>query len=84
MRIAITTYGSRGDHQPYIALAKRLLDDGHEVKLGGSPVDSFAATARSVGVAYHPLGPSYDAESFSDAIEGVLRATTPAEQTPAS
>lgn len=33
MRVTILTVGSRGDVQPYAAIARRLLDAGHDVKL---------------------------------------------------
>lgn len=33
MRIAIQTLGTRGDVQPYIALAKRLSARGHDVQI---------------------------------------------------
>ncbi|MCA9198824.1 MAG: glycosyltransferase family 1 protein, partial [Planctomycetales bacterium] len=36
MKVFITTYGSRGDVQPYVALGKRLLDSGHDVTLATS------------------------------------------------
>jgi len=33
MKITILTSGSRGDTQPYIALALALMSDGHDVRL---------------------------------------------------
>ena len=33
VRVALVSLGSRGDVQPYIALAKALLADGHRVKI---------------------------------------------------
>lgn len=33
MRVAIETLGSRGDVQPYVALALALLARGHDVQL---------------------------------------------------
>ena len=36
MKILITTYGTLGDVQPYVALGKGLLHAGHQVVLGTS------------------------------------------------
>ena len=33
MKITMLTYGSRGDVQPFIALARELQKNGHDVKL---------------------------------------------------
>jgi sterol 3beta-glucosyltransferase len=53
MRIAIQTLGTRGDVQPYLALARGLLARGHAVQLAG-PVQ-FEALARQHEVPYHGL-----------------------------
>ncbi len=53
MRIAIETLGTRGDVQPYLALAKALQFRGHVVQLAG-PVQ-FAGMAEKHGVLYAPL-----------------------------
>ena len=42
MKITITTVGSRGDVQPYVALGRGLVAAGHEVTLAADPL--FAAT----------------------------------------
>ena len=33
MRVAVLTYGTRGDVQPYLAVADRLRSRGHDVVL---------------------------------------------------
>jgi sterol 3beta-glucosyltransferase len=33
MRVALVTYGTRGDMQPYVCLARALADRGHEVRV---------------------------------------------------
>ena len=48
LRIAIQTFGTRGDVQPYIALALGLLKAGYEVQLA-APVQ-FAAMTSEYGV----------------------------------
>mgnify|MGYP001145233062 CR=1 FL=1 len=37
MKLTIATAGSRGDAQPYVALALGLRAAGHEVKIAGDP-----------------------------------------------
>jgi sterol 3beta-glucosyltransferase len=53
MRYAIITYGSRGDVQPYIALALGLMDRGHEVTLLAP--ENFKDFAAGYGVSFYPL-----------------------------
>lgn len=53
MRIAIQTLGTRGDVQPYIALALGLQEAGFVVSLATSPQFEAAVTQR--GLAFEPL-----------------------------
>ncbi|HBP28031.1 MAG: glycosyltransferase [Advenella sp.] len=53
MRVAIQTLGTRGDVQPYIALALGLINQGHEVQIT-APVQ-FDAMVRERGIAFAPL-----------------------------
>jgi UDP:flavonoid glycosyltransferase YjiC (YdhE family) len=53
MIIGIYTYGTRGDVQPYIALALVLLEKGHRVILSG-PAD-FQDFVKGFGVPFFPL-----------------------------
>jgi len=53
MRITIFTFGSRGDTQPYLALAVGLQQAGHYVTLVASR--DIAEWIRSYGVNVHPL-----------------------------
>jgi sterol 3beta-glucosyltransferase len=50
MKIILMCFGSRGDIQPFLALALALQNRGHEVTLA-APVD-FAETAQSYNVPY--------------------------------
>jgi UDP:flavonoid glycosyltransferase YjiC (YdhE family) len=58
MRIVIPTIGSRGDVQPFIALAQGLAGAGHAVMLASHPV--MQTLVRSHGVAFHAIGPDID------------------------
>lgn len=53
MKILITTLGSRGDVQPYLALAVGLQQAGHQVTLAAP--QTFAAWIQSYGVAVAPV-----------------------------
>ena len=71
MNIGIFTYGTRGDVQPYIALALELMDRGHQVTIAAP--ENFAAFVEGFGIAFHPL--YGNAEEGMNAPEGhsVLR-----------
>ncbi|WP_309086187.1 glycosyltransferase [Chelativorans sp.] len=53
MRFAIETLGTRGDVQPYLALAMGLMARGHEVQLA-APVQ-FTDMAAEYGVPFAGL-----------------------------
>ena len=53
MRVAIQTYGTRGDVQPYIALSLGLLARGHEVQI--TAPEQFEAMVREYGIAFAAL-----------------------------
>ncbi len=52
MKILITSFGARGDAQPYLALAVGLQSAGHRVTLATSA--NFSAWIQSYGVSIHP------------------------------
>lgn len=54
MKIVLSTFGSRGDVQPMLALALGLQTAGHEVVLLGPP--ERAAWAAELGCPYQPAG----------------------------
>lgn len=62
MKIVLTTFGSRGDVQPMIALALALRSAGHDVHLAGPP--EKAAWIKKLGCRFHPLGSDFT--SFLD------------------
>ena len=65
MRIVLTTFGSRGDVQPMLALSLALKSKGHEVLLAAPP--EKAAWAKQLGCPFHPLGSNVTA--FIDDME---------------
>ena len=58
MKILIPTIGSRGDIQPYIALALGLQNAGHAVTFGTHPC--WGGLIESYGVPFAPIGPNID------------------------
>jgi MGT family glycosyltransferase len=58
MKIVIPTLGTRGDIQPYIALALGLQRAGHQVTLSTHPVMGDLVT--SYGIPFAPMGPEID------------------------
>ena len=54
MHFYLMAFGSRGDVQPYLALALRLEAAGHQATVVG--LDDYAELAAAWGVDYHPLG----------------------------
>ncbi|WP_424887304.1 glycosyltransferase [Streptomyces sp. XH2] len=54
----LSTYGSRGDVEPLVALAVRLRALGAEVRVCAPPDEAFAQRLAGVGVPLVPVGPS--------------------------
>jgi vancomycin aglycone glucosyltransferase len=54
MRVFLATEGSRGDVQPFLALAIALKARGHQVALAATP--DFADEAERLGVSFHGFG----------------------------
>ena len=57
MRILLLTAGSRGDVDPFVALARRAVGHGHEVRLGVTR--EFTDQVRAAGLAPLPLDGNY-------------------------
>jgi len=53
MNIGIFTYGTRGDVQPYIALASGLMAKGHQVNIAAP--ENFKDLVEGYGIPFHPL-----------------------------
>ncbi len=66
MNIGIFTYGTRGDLQPYVALALGLIDKGHSVTL--SATEDFKDFVEGFGVKFEPLWGN--AETMMNSTEG--------------
>lgn len=71
MKIGIYTYGTRGDVQPYIALALGLQDRGHKVVLA-APSD-FKDFVEGFGIDFFPLHGNAEAIMNSPEGQSVLK-----------
>ncbi|KAJ6709181.1 STEROL 3-BETA-GLUCOSYLTRANSFERASE [Salix koriyanagi] len=54
LKVAMLVVGTRGDVQPFLAIAKRLQEFGHRVRLATHT--NFRDFVRSAGVDFYPLG----------------------------
>ncbi|MEU6537775.1 glycosyltransferase [Streptomyces sp. NPDC047000] len=57
MRVLLSTYGTRGDVEPLVALAVRLRELGAEVRMCAPPDEEFAQRLAALGVHLVPVGP---------------------------
>jgi sterol 3beta-glucosyltransferase len=73
MKITILTYGSRGDIQPFIALACGLQRNGHQVKLAAP--HRFADFVAQYGIPFVPLAgdPEEISKRFNDAGHNAIK-----------
>ena len=71
MRVALSTYGSRGDVEPVAAIAVRLRELGAKVRVCAPPDEGFAQLLSGVGAPMVPVGdgPTPTYESLSAALE---------------
>ncbi|MFE2961294.1 glycosyltransferase [Nocardia tengchongensis] len=58
MRVLLSTFGSRGDVEPLVALAARLRLSGLEVRVCAPPDQDFVQRLGDIGVALVPVGRS--------------------------
>lgn len=58
VRVLLSTYGSRGDVEPLVALALRLRELGAQVRMCAPPDEDFAQRLAGVGVPLVPVGRS--------------------------
>ncbi|TFF40745.1 glycosyltransferase [Mucilaginibacter psychrotolerans] len=66
MNIGIFTYGTRGDVQPYIALALGLMQKGHQVMIAAP--ENFKELVEEYGINFHAL--YGNAETMMNSAEG--------------
>jgi len=75
MNIGIYTYGTRGDLQPYVALALGLIGKGHKVTV--SATEDFKDFVEGFGVPFQPLWGNAESMMNSDEGRSILKAGNP-------
>ncbi len=58
MRVLLTSFGTRGDVQPFVALGRGLRDAGHDVTFCGAP--DYAAWLEREGIAFAGAGEAFE------------------------
>ena len=69
-RIVMTTFGSLGDLNPFIAVAHGLQERGHDVVIATG--EGSRAHVESANIAFHPTRPPWDPEA-TDLTSGLFR-----------
>lgn len=78
MKIALTTVGSTGDTQPYIALAETLVAAGHQVRVVSHPFHEARFRAR--GIDYAACGPIVTQQRLNEMLDRMLATRNPVKQ----
>ncbi|GLY37892.1 glycosyl transferase [Amycolatopsis sp. NBRC 101858] len=68
MRVLLSTYGTRGDFDPLVALAVQLQALGADVRMCAPPDEEFAHRLAGLGIDAVPIGPP---------VRALMRATAP-------
>ena len=74
------TWGSRGDFQPYLALARGFTRAGHDVRIAAPDVASFRDAAAEQGVPFVAAGGRIDPDEVARFLDSVVRGSDPIRQ----
>ena len=78
MKIAISTIGSTGDVQPYLALSLGLRDAGHDVKVISHPLHE--ARFAQYDIPFAACGPEVTQEVLNEMLDKMLSTKNPVKQ----
>lgn len=70
MKIVIVGWGTTGDVYPILALAERLLERGHEVRVCALAL--YREKILEIGAAFYEIGVEFDLEDFHAAIDAII------------
>lgn len=75
LRIVLSTWGTTGDVQPFLALSNRLSKEGYEVRVCTSEIyrDRFA----KCGVDFYPVGAPFDSDRMNQAMDTIVQIKNP-------
>ena len=74
-RIVLSTWGSTGDVQPFLALSERLLKAGHKVRVCTSEIYRDRFTKH--GVDFYPVGAPFDLDRLDQAMDRIVQIKDP-------
>jgi UDP:flavonoid glycosyltransferase YjiC (YdhE family) len=74
-KILITTFGTMGDLNPYLALARRLKEEAHSPTIVTS--EYYRATVKKAGIDFYPVRPDVDAGDYK-LISRIMQPVDPA------
>lgn len=78
MRALLTTTGSEGDFQPFLALAQRLRREGHDVVLAAA--DRYRPHADALEIPYEVIGDPWSDELMRENFRLILAENNPLKQ----
>ena len=79
LRIVLSTWGTTGDVQPFLALSERLLKVGHEVRVCTSEIYRERFAKR--GIDFYPVGVSFNADRLNQAMDAIAQIKNPFKST---
>ena len=75
LRIVLSTWGSTGDIQPFLALSERLSKEGHKVRVCTSEIYRDRFTER--GVDFYPVGAPFDLDRLDRLMDLIFQIKNP-------
>ncbi|MGC4122519.1 MAG: glycosyltransferase [Myxococcales bacterium] len=63
MKLLVNAFGTAGDVNPFLSIARALAAMGHEPVLALNP--ACEAAAKATGLRFHPVGPRWDVDEVS-------------------
>lgn len=75
MRIVLTTWGSTGDVQPFLALARKLSDAGNEIRVCTSEI--YRERFTKCAVDFYAVGVPFDFDRMHRAMDKVVKIKDP-------
>ncbi len=79
LRIVLSTWGTTGDVQPFLALSERLLKVGHEVRVCTSEIYRDRFVKR--GIDFYPVGIPFDSDRLSQVMDAIVQVKDPIKST---
>ena len=75
LRIVLSTWGSTGDIQPFLALSKRLSEEGHQVRVCTSEIYRNRFIER--GVDFYAVGAPFDFSHLNQVMDVIVQIKNP-------